>query len=695
MRKHFALLLLVVASGLYTGTGLAMTGTASLLHDGPAPPSRNRSLWHDETARSDSVASQTDSSSVDTSAAVVRTWVLAEDYTLRKDFRLDTVKTGFQVYNPVYRNSICSSWLGNIGQPVKNNILYADQPDPGFLFLRPFAPYIFTHGNTVYYNVRKPYTLLGYDAAITSGPKKEETFSAIHTQNINPYFNFGARIRLSDAEGQYLRQALHRSHFNAWTSYNKEDYSMHADIVRNSFKLDESGGILSDSLFRATRDDERTYDVKLEDANSEIRNTAIQLTQRYRFGKEQSVPDSTAMPDSTGMSGMKRLRARTAKSGSILHTISYSRSWRLYEDDFTGLVPGFYGNFYLDSLQSHDSTGYRNFSNTIQLMLDENPNRKTDFGARAFARYELEKFTYASRYNDTTDLGKDTLRNNTHHDQFNNISVGASLVHTVGTGWNWIFRGETFLAGYRIGDVMLNGEITKFIGPLRKRSHIRLAGRFSLTEPDYFYNHYASNHFRWQHDFAKVKELLATLEYENPAAALRARAWYSVLTDYVYMETDTMPAQFGGGLLLVGGVASKELGIGPFHSVHKLAWQFSSNRFIVRIPDLAYYTSNFVGFTLVRDVLTMQFGFDLYYNTLFSGYAYMPATGMFYNQDVRQVGNYPYLDVFLTARLKRARAFIKVEHPYAQAIEKNYFHVLDYPMPGMNLKFGLAWSFYD
>ena len=214
-------------------------------------------------------------------------------------------------------------------------------------------------------------------------------------------------------------------------------------------------------------------------------------------------------------------------------------------------------------------------------------------------------------------------------------------------------------------------------------------------KPDYFYQHFSSNHFRWENDFSKVKELLATLDYNNPGLRLNVRAYYCVLTDYVYVSTDTLPAQFNKGMLLLGGVANKKLVLGPFHSHHTLAYQFASNRYIVRIPDIAYYTSNFFDFTLVQNVLTMQIGFDFYYNTLFSAYAYMPATGFFYNQDVRQLGNYPYLNLFATARLKRTMAFFKLEHPYAQAFRKNYFHVLNYPMTGMTMKFGLAWSFYD
>jgi len=637
----------------------------------------------------DTVVAIPDSIEIDTTIVIVRTWVLSEDFSLEKDILLDTTKTGLQVYNPVYKNSIINSYLGNIGLPVKNNLLYWNEKKINYLFLQPFSPYLYTHDNNIYFNVRKPYTVLGFTSAVTTKEKREEIFQALHTQNVTPFFNFGAGIKIGTSEGQYSNQASKRSHFRGWSSYSKGDYSMHSSLIRNTFRNTENGGIENDSLFRLTRGDERTYSVNLIDANSELKNTDLQVTQRYRFGKETEVEDTSSA------TGFSRLRERTTKTGSFIHTMRYDRNWRTYQDGFG--PQSFYRNFYADSLESHDSTFYLSFSNTVQVMLDENPYRSTDFGARAFATYELEKYAFSHQYRDTTTTGDDTLAYTPSavSKNYNNISVGASLVHTVGGGWNWIFKGKTHLGGYRIGDLLLSGEITKFIRTNEDPSHIKLAGRFSLTEPDYFYQHFSSNHFRWENDFSKVKELLATLDYSNPRLLLDVRAYYSVLTDYLYIDTDTMPAQFDKGLLLLGGVANKKLIFGAFHSYHTLAYQFASNRFVVRIPDIAYYTSNFFDFALVKDVLFLQIGFDLYYNTLFSGYSFMPATGFFYNQDVQQLGNYPYLDLFLTARLKRTMAFFKIEHPYAQTIKKNYFHVLDYPMTGMVIKFGLSWTFYD
>jgi len=73
----------------------------------------------------------------------------------------------------------------------------------------------------------------------------------------------------------------------------------------------------------------------------------------------------------------------------------------------------------------------------------------------------------------------------------------------------------------------------------------------------------------------------------------------------------------------------------------------------------------------------------------------MPATGLFYNQVEKKLGNYPYLDLFLNLKLKRTRFFLKLEHVHSGLLNANYFGALHYPMNARMFKFGLSWTFYD
>jgi hypothetical protein len=118
------------------------------------------------------------------------------------------------------------------------------------------------------------------------------------------------------------------------------------------------------------------------------------------------------------------------------------------------------------------------------------------------------------------------------------------------------------------------------------------------------------------------------------------------------------------------------------------------------LPLFSGFNSTYLDFTLFK-VLQLQFGADLYYNTKYYANSYMPATGVFYTQNTMLIGDYPYVDVFANAKLKRLRFFIKYERASnlpsdISEISKTYgYFIPSYPYnPGI-VKYGLSWTFYD
>jgi len=618
---------------------------------------------------------------IDTTSPIARVWLLKDDYSRLEDHKLDTLQTSFQIYNPSLKYSPFVSYLGNLGLQANTNMFFQRDPDVPFLFLQPFKPYLVLPGNNVYYNVRKPFSLLEYITTGQSKLKREQMVRAMHTQNVNPYLNFGMDILLSSSAGHYINQEAKRSAFKMFGSYIKGDYSAHGSFASNSFTISENGGLVDDTLFQHTLQDPLTYDVHMTEASSLTRNLGAQVTQRYRFGSKTEVEDTTSA------TGIRKLRERTAKTGSFIHTIEYNRSRRRYEDVTSGIMPSFYNHFYVDSLSSYDSTTQRSLKNTLQIMLDENPNRKNDFGARAFITHEMVKYGYS--------IPSETSVSDYSSDQYNNISVGAAVGHTVGEGWTWLFNGRLFLLGYRAGDFRVTGQIDRYIHAKKGRSRLGIAGLIRLEEPNYFLQHYASNHFTWENDFKKTKEIIASATIENEPLRLKLKGEISTLTDYIYIGTDTIPHQHRGVISILSIDLYKHFQASIFNSIHRISYQLPTNNDIIRIPMLSYFTSNFIGFTVVKDALTAEIGFDLYFYTKYKGFSFMPSYCMFYHQDVREIGNYPYLDVFINAKLKRTRFFLKFDHLNDGWLNKNYFHVLHYPMPGRAFKFGLSWSFYD
>jgi hypothetical protein len=92
----------------------------------------------------------------------------------------------------------------------------------------------------------------------------------------------------------------------------------------------------------------------------------------------------------------------------------------------------------------------------------------------------------------------------------------------------------------------------------------------------------------------------------------------------------------------------------------------------------------------------MQVGVDGRFNTAYYAPSYNPALSVFYNQRDIEIGNYPYLDAYVTAKWKRMRIFLKYQHLNKGLFGNGqYFTVAGYPQnPGM-FKLGISWGFYD
>ena len=73
----------------------------------------------------------------------------------------------------------------------------------------------------------------------------------------------------------------------------------------------------------------------------------------------------------------------------------------------------------------------------------------------------------------------------------------------------------------------------------------------------------------------------------------------------------------------------------------------------------------------------------------------MPATGIFYIQNDKKIGNYPYCDIFLNFKIKQARIFIKYQHFNNGWFSTAYYDSPHYPSPESAFKLGISWYFYN
>jgi hypothetical protein len=286
---------------------------------------------------------------------------------------------------------------------------------------------------------------------------------------------------------------------------------------------------------------------------------------------------------------------------------------------------------------------------------------------------DTTKFRYKKSYINTALVG--TLTNRISK----TITFGASA--------------ELYFTGYKSGNLRITGDISKTIG---KSFKLNLAGDFAVETPQYFLQDFESNHYAWHNNFtSKQSTNIITAQVSHEKLKIYLEGSTATYLNYVYFNSQAMPEMTGVAFVVNMVSLRKYFDLGFFHTMFKVAAQTSGNQTAIALPAFTGFNTSYAEFQLVKNVLRVQLGFDVFYNTPYYAKAYMPATGMFYAQDEKKIENDPYGDVFLNIRLKRARFSIKYENITSLFNPRSGYFIPHYPFnPGI-IKFGVSWTFYD
>lgn len=618
-------------------------------------------------------------------------WILNKDGKILPASR-DTTLAGFEVFDPAYLYYRYPVKTGNIVSPVFS-ASYAEwtETEDDF-FLKYYKPYIFDSGKQVYYRARSPFTQATYASA---GQKinQEQILDVIHTQNINKNLNAGLILNFMSGEGQYNFQEHKKKTFAFFTSYIGENYAFFGHISTNDISQQENGGIQDEHYLETSKPKDIPVNLGLESkALSRIKNTNFQILNYYAFGKFTSDQDSVSKAK---MSDEPQLPQGW---GRLTYKLRFEKTGRSYTDLNPQSV--FYHHIYYDSVQTYDTTYFRTWENEVALELRSNPQRKISLGSRFGLRNEMEKYSENGTLDTIINIHKgDTSFTNIHNKTIGNTSVFGEIFNTIGERFQWTAWGTLYLLGYKSGNTEIHGNIRETLGKKDNPVFIRMFGHFSLKRPVYRLNHFSSNYFVWNNDFRYVKDLTAGVSLRKPEKHAGIQLQASFLNQYVYFDSLAVPVQYSGSLVLYNLELYKDFYLWKFSFLNQLCIQQASKPGVLPLPLVNFRNSTSFNHTIhfknTGGQLQLQLGFDLYFQTTYYGYAYMPATGQFYVQQKKKIGNYPFLDTYLNIKIQRTRFFVKVQHVTSGLLGPHYFTVVDYPMNQLFFKFGLSWTFYN
>lgn len=378
---------------------------------------------------------------------------------------------------------------------------------------------------------------------------------------------------------------------------------------------------------------------------------------------------------------------------SVGHVGEVTRYYRYYTDNIAlndEVGRNFYNNmFYINPTSSADSTRMLTVDNKLFFRLQP--------WARDAVVSQISGglgYQWNSIYAFNPDMFLTGNGNRSLHDLY--VYAGARGQYR--KYLNWGAQARYSFLGYWQNDFSVDADLDVSFYPFKDKSEpIVLGGKFStsLKEPDWFSQHYYSNHYVWDNDFGKTSTTKVEAFLDIPKWRLEASFNYGLVNNYLYNDTLGVIRQHDGLINVMSGYVRKDFKLWKFHLDNKILFQYSSNRDVLPLPMLTFHMRYYLELEAVKNVLTVQIGADATMNTPYYAPAYNPALGTFQLQTRELIGYNPYIDVFLNMQWKRVNVFIKVINVgQGWPDGGNMFSAYHYIRPYRGFKVGIHWPFY-
>lgn len=597
----------------------------------------------------------------------VKTWNIKGKSATVDSIAVDTVHLNFQNDNHIDRFSIANAYRGNLGSPIQSKI-YFDRPDNHeFIFADAYHPYLRRVETATFYNTTTPFSSLYYLSGGTNY-YEDEQIRFLFTANANKKLNAGINLDYIYARGEYTNLATKRFAGSLFGTYDGKKYKATAFFATNNQEHYENGGI-TDTMYINGSVNYPSYNIPVNiKGYAGYRHDQIFYNHQYNIGIERPVRIS---PDS--------VRTDYVPVTIFAHTVQLDHLQKRYYEP--NVEKNFYENTYLPFTSTNDTASLLTLSNRFSVSMAEEFNKWLRFGLTAYLENDFLRYGYLV----------DSVYTAKNH---SNTRIGGVLSKNKGALLRYNIRGELTFLGRNAGDVLLEGDLSSSFNLWNQQINLLASGYVKRMEPSEFYRFYHSNHFRWQHSFSKLYNTRLRGTFAIPTLDFKFNLSVENITDPIYFDKQALPQQHKGNIQILSASLKQNFHWGSFTLENNVVYQLSSHQTILPLPEFALY-HNLYYHGLWFKVLSMQIGADVRFHTSYYAPSYMPATGQFYVQDKMKIGNYPIMNVYVNAHLKRTRFFVQYYHLNQLFMKGDYYSMPYYPVNPAILKIGLTWNFYD
>ncbi len=581
---------------------------------------------------------------------------------------IDTNTYNFQKFDPLYKHNRMYSTLSNIGHAAKNMVFSPTLTTGYFTKAQSFSHYMYHNNHVEYYQMVVPYTELNY----VMSSNREQNFNVVFTRNLFKGFSIGLDYALNFSptnNSPYVNSGANDQRFYFTGQYYTKNkrYGVIANYLHNNLKVEENGGIKYDSVFTENLEtDRRVIAVNLESAENFLKQSGFFVEQYFNLLAPKPKNDSIS---------------RKIDPGNISYSFRYKRNRFQYSDD--GIDSTFYFNHseLLDTVSTFDSLTQIVFENKIRwsnIGYHDNPDDKI------FYIFAGGKHLYIQQV-----LPYDSVKS-----ELTQYSFFGGVAFNFGRSFHLSGDFSYYFGNYNQGDFELNGNLMQYFGTRDRNIGFLLFDVNLISRaPNWYYNNYQSNYYSWNYNLDKENYLILSGSYNYKK--LSAGVKFFTIGNYTYLNDSIRPAQLSKTETVMQFFTEGTIPLRKFGINTRIVYQTTSQPNFIRVPDFTGVIDLYFRSQIFKKAGTVQTGIQVTYFTEYYADAYMPALRLFHNQNEKVIGNYPYLDVYVTLMVKRARMFVSYSHFNSHFGNYNYFLAPNYPARDARLAFGVSWRFHD
>ncbi|WP_340077890.1 putative porin [Leptobacterium sp. I13] len=560
--------------------------------------------------------------------------------------------------------------FSNVGQPY-NKLAYNIQEKNFYPQLGAKAKhYSYMQKEDInYYNVPTPTTELFFKTVFEQG----QLADGLITLNTSRRFNFSIANKGLRSLGKYQHIRSSIGNFRMTANYvtRNNRYALRVHFVSQDATNQENGGIINKEQFESGEDeftDRSRIDVAFQDAENLLVGKRYFLDHIYTIKQKK---------DSLSSSELK-----------IAHEINYETKFYRYDQTRANDIFGeaFQARNILDRAQ------LKAMYNQLNLQYTNNTLGRITTKVAAY------NYNYFFRSILFTDDG--VITNQLKGDEF---AVGGTWLKKID---KLTLKADamTTLSG-DLGGTAIDATLSYQLDNENKIT----ATIFSNSRmPNFNMLLYQSNYkdYNWQNteNFIKEEDRGISLVF-NSKKWVNIEASYTQMDNYTYFASVTqelgdtipeiIPFQNTEPINYLKVKLNKEFKIGKFALNNTVMYQaVNQEQEIFNVPELVTRNTLYFSDHLFNKAMFLQAGVTFKYFSEYYMDGYNPLLSEFYSQNQEKLGGFPLIDLFINAKVRQTRIYLKAEHLNSPFTEPNFYSAPNHPYRDFTIRFGLIWNFF-